>query len=110
MRRRRPRYAPVTPRRSAEVTSILSTPLPKLAISFRFSPDWAIMWALMTSVMVGTQGDRQAKANTVSRPDRYHAFFRYVLWSHADVFLREINTFAARLKDVRYWRVNSMQG
>ena len=43
----------VMPRRSAEVTSIWSTPLPKLAISFMCSPAWAIMWALIGSVMVG---------------------------------------------------------
>ena len=45
----------VMPRRSAEVTSILSTPLPKLAMSFICSPAWAIMPALIWSVMVGHQ-------------------------------------------------------
>ena len=44
----------VIPRRSAEVTSILSTPLPKLAMSFNCSPDLAMRWASMRSVTVGT--------------------------------------------------------
>jgi len=62
-------------------------------------------WA---SVIQGTQGDRTAKANRVSRQDRYHAYFRYVLWSHADTFMREMTAFAKKLSDVRYWRVQSM--
>ncbi len=37
----------VMPRCSAVVTSILSTPLPKLAISFSLSPDWASTEASM---------------------------------------------------------------
>lgn len=64
-------------------------------------------WA---SVLQGTQGDRTAKANRVSRQDRYHAYFRYVLWSQSNVFLTELNIFAKRLSDVRYWRVQSMNG
>lgn len=61
------------------------------------------------TVMQGTQGDRHAKANRVSRADRYHAFFRYVLWVQGDVFLKEINTFCARLRDVRYWRIQDQE-
>jgi hypothetical protein len=63
-------------------------------------------WA---KVLQGTQGDRQAKANRVSRPDRYHAFFRYILWSQGNVFLNEINAFCARLKDIRYWRIQEQK-
>jgi len=44
----------VMPRCSAVVTSILSTPLPKLAISLSFSPDWLNTAASMRSVTVGT--------------------------------------------------------
>lgn len=60
-------------------------------------------------VMQGTQGDRTANANRHSRVDRYHAFFRYSLWSTADVFLKELVDFMFRLKDVRNWRVQSQQ-
>jgi len=58
-------------------------------------------------VMQGTQGDRTARANRTSRIDRYHAFFRYCLWSTADAFLKELVDFMYRLKDVRYWRIQS---
>ena len=56
----------VMPRRSAEVTSIWSTPLPKLAISFICSPAWAIMPALMGSVMVGTSTSASRIASAIS--------------------------------------------
>jgi len=45
----------VMPRRKAEVTSMLSTPLPKLAISFICSPAWAMRPESIRSVMVGTR-------------------------------------------------------
>ncbi len=44
----------VIERRSAEATSIWSTPLPKLAMSFIWSPAWAMRPESMRSVMVGT--------------------------------------------------------
>ena len=44
----------VMPRASAAGTSILSTPLPKLAISFRFGPASATTEASISSVTVGT--------------------------------------------------------
>ena len=44
----------VMPRCSAVATSILSTPLPKFAISFSFSPDWLSTAASIRSVTVGT--------------------------------------------------------
>ena len=45
----------VMPRDSADWTSILSTPLPKLAISLRFSPAWASKEASILSVTLGTR-------------------------------------------------------
>ena len=44
----------VMPRCSALATSILSTPLPKFAISRSFSPDWPSTAASIRSVTVGT--------------------------------------------------------
>jgi hypothetical protein len=61
------------------------------------------------SVMQGTQGDRTARANTRSREDRYHAYFRYYLWSVADIFNRELVDFVFRLKDVRYWKIQAQE-
>jgi hypothetical protein len=56
------------------------------------------------TVMQGTQGDRSARANRQSRVDRYHSYFRYVVWSNADVFLQELAAFMRRLEKVRDWR------
>jgi hypothetical protein len=44
----------VMPRASAAGTSMLSKPLPKLAISFRFGPASAMIEASISSVTVGT--------------------------------------------------------
>ena len=59
----------VIPRRSALVTSMWSTPLPKLAISFICSPAWAIIAALIWSVMVGTRTSASRIASTISAWD-----------------------------------------
>ena len=56
----------VRPRVSAVCTSILSTPLPKLAISFRFSPVWARSWASILSVTVGTSTSAVRSASASS--------------------------------------------
>ena len=47
----------------AAATSILSTPVPKLAISLRFAPALAISLASMRSVMVGTSTSALAIAS-----------------------------------------------
>ena len=57
------------------------------------------------SVMEGTQGDRTARSNRESRTDRYHAYFRYVLWSTANVFLQEVTAFMRRLERIRGWQL-----
>jgi len=59
------------------------------------------------SIVQGTQGDRTAKANRASRQDRYHAHFRYVLYSTANTLLREIAIFISRLSDIREWQIRS---
>lgn len=59
--------------------------------------------------MSGTQGDKAARANRDSRVERYHAFFRYYLWSVADAFFQEIVDFIWRLKDLRNWRIQNQK-
>ena len=53
----------------------------------------------------GTVGDRNSHASRVGRTDRYHAFYRYWLYSQADTFMREINNFCRILERIRYWRI-----
>lgn len=47
---------------------------------------------------------RQAYAARQSRQDKYHAFFRYYLWSTANVLLKEIDNFSRVLERIGYWR------
>lgn len=47
---------------------------------------------------------RQAYAARKTRQDKYHAFFRYYLWSTASVLLKEIAEFSRVLERVGYWR------
>lgn len=47
---------------------------------------------------------RQSYAARKSRQDKYHAFFRYYLWSTANVLLKEIDNFSRVLERVGYWR------
>lgn len=62
------------------------------------------------SMMDGTQGDRSARANRESRPDRYAAYFRFYLYSVADTFLKEITSFMKTLENIRYWQVRTQKG
>lgn len=59
------------------------------------------------SMMDGTQGDKTARSNTNSRVDRYHAYFRFYLWSVAKTFLDEINQFQRTLSNIRAWQVGN---
>lgn len=61
------------------------------------------------TVVQGTQGDRTAKANRSSRQDRYHAYFRYVLYSTANTLMREVVVFINRLGDIREWQIRSQK-
>jgi hypothetical protein len=60
-------------------------------------------------IMEGTQGDKTAKANRESRMDRYHAYFRFYLYSVADAFLKEVNAFMKLLNDIRWWQIKSQR-
>lgn len=60
-------------------------------------------------VLTGTQLDREAKANQVSRTDKYHAFFRYYLFRSSDTFLKEINDFINLLEKMVYWGIRSQE-
>lgn len=57
----------------------------------------------------GTQLDFQAKANQLSRTDKYHAFFRYYLFRSSDTFLKEINDFIDLLEKMVYWGIRSQE-
>ena len=52
---------------------------------------------------------RNAYASRKARPDRYFAFFQYVLWSSSKSFLDELNNFARVLERVRYWRTQDQE-
>jgi len=60
--------------------------------------------------VMGTQGDRSARASRDSRVQRYHAFFRYTLYSTAKTFLDEVNAFEKILTNIRYWQIRSQNG
>lgn len=62
-----------------------------------------------SSLMEGTVGDRNAYANRESKMDKYHAFFRFYLYSHAEVFLKELNNFARVLERIRYFRIQDQE-
>lgn len=63
-----------------------------------------------SSVMTGTQGDKQAKSNRESRVHRYHAYFRFYLWTTAKTLMDEVNGFIKHLENVRYWQVRTQEG
>ena len=52
----------------------------------------------------GTINDRTARANRDSRPDRYHAFFRWALWQTSKDFFDEISQFLIYLDKIRTWK------
>jgi hypothetical protein len=58
-----------------------------------------------TELLEETIPGRNAHAARKSRQDRYHAFFRYYLYSHAESFMKELNNFSRVLERIRYWRI-----
>lgn len=60
-------------------------------------------------VLDGTQGDRSAKSSRESRPDRYHAYFRFYLYSRAKTILDDISATIKHLENLRYWQVRSQR-
>jgi hypothetical protein len=63
------------------------------------------MFEAYESLMEGTVKDREAHASRKARTDKYFAFFKFYLYSHAEVFLKELNNFARVLERIRSWRV-----
>jgi len=61
------------------------------------------------SVVDGTQGDRTAKGNQLSRQDRWHALFRLYLYETANSFLKELNAFIRRLENIDYRQSREQQ-
>lgn len=62
------------------------------------------------AILDGTQGDRSAKSSRESRPDRYHAYFRFYLHSRSKTLLDEINSTIKHLENLRFWQVRSQRG
>lgn len=62
-----------------------------------------------SSLIEGTQGDRNARASRDARVDKYHAFFRWVLYSQAEAFSRELSDLMRRLERIREWRVRTQR-
>lgn len=56
-------------------------------------------------ILDGTQGDKSAKASRESREDKYHAFFKFHIYSTADTFMKELNNFQRLLERIRDWQV-----
>lgn len=61
------------------------------------------------SLMDGTQGDRTARSNRASRQDKYHAYFKFYIYSTCKVLLDEVNHFDKLLTNIRYWQTRSQQ-
>lgn len=59
------------------------------------------------SIVDDTIPGRTAKSNQRSRPDRYHALFRYWLYSNADVLAKEVESLRRTLDRVRERQVRS---
>lgn len=57
----------------------------------------------------GIAGDRAVRANTESRLDRWHGFFRYYLYSTANTFYQEVKQFSRKIENIRYRQIHSQQ-
>ena len=60
-------------------------------------------------IMEDTIPGRTARSNRASRTDRYHAYFRFYIYSVAKTFLDEILNFEKLLTNVRYWQVRTQK-
>lgn len=56
-------------------------------------------------VVDGTISDRTSRANSVTRKERYLAFFRYCLWSQSDAFQKEVKALTRLLERIMEWRI-----
>lgn len=61
------------------------------------------------SMLDGTQGDRSARAVRNSSEEKYHSFFRYLLWERANTFLKELQNLMRLLERIRDWRIRSVR-
>jgi hypothetical protein len=55
----------------------------------------------------GIAGERQSRANTKSRTERWHGFFRYYVYSTANTFYQEVKQFSRKLENIRYRQIQS---
>lgn len=55
----------------------------------------------------GIAGERQSRANTKSRTERWHGFFRYYVYSTANTFYQEVKQFCRKLENIRYRQMQS---
>jgi hypothetical protein len=55
----------------------------------------------------GIAGERQSRANTKSRVERWHGFFRYYVYSTANTFYQEVKQFSRKLENIRYRQMQS---
>lgn len=56
-------------------------------------------------VVDGTVKDREARASRQGRVEKYHAYFRFVLWEASDSFSKEIRDFKRLLEKTLNWNV-----
>ena len=69
-----------------------------------FDDKW---WDTYSEQVDGTQNDRSSRANRQSAEEKYHSFFRYLLWERVNVFLKEVQSLMRLLEKVRDWRIRS---
>lgn len=61
------------------------------------------------SLLDGTQGDRNAYANLVSRESKYFAFYKFCVWQYCDTLLKEIKDLLRIMERIRDWRIRSVK-
>lgn len=59
------------------------------------------------SLMEGTQGDRNAHANRVTREEKYFAFYKFCVWQSASTLLKEITNLQRVMERIRQWRIST---
>lgn len=70
-----------------------------------FDDKW---WDTYSEQIDGTQNDRASRANRGSNEEKYHSFFRYLLWERVNVLQKEIQSLMRLLEKVREWRIRSV--
>lgn len=63
-----------------------------------------------SELVEGTIPDRHAHASRQDRQDRYAAYFRFYLWSQADVLSKELANLCRVLDRILYSRISSQRG